>query len=670
MERLSYPNHTRHAIEGNSAPPAQRRDLKRFFTSQDATFVPSYKAKDFLDLDGLKSELDYIGDEIDRLNNSTMVQFQTTKQQRQMRELQEKESDIIDFIAGIEPEFDRIKAGEYSIMQASLNSLMLGGSCLLFDENLAAQENITRKSSSSGTTSPSTELLRFVVAGGLDIKIADASLRDLLKKQQDPEHNARMLSFFVESCRVRWEISHDAVATENQGKIQQKFPNNTKNNIEWATGIAGVLISIPKKTVDDHGLRLKGLAQESLQKGNNLVTATESFQESICAAILDPTSPSFPSLKDAISFYMNESDEKIAVTLLQVLTRGNYTKIPNLYRKAKDLTRAKDGHAEFYKNFSDLIREFADAIPYTTTIHTEDDLYEVFDAHKDNSKQNVYPSFEDLEKTIGAIFSKSSTRAFDIDPNKIDWAGIVPPRRVKIEFEQRPSSFKVYLKYQNLAGESTTIEYDFDVKKKIFDWSFIETPDENEQMQLYCDAANSATGELLNHVKQTTEDEYRRKQQQKKVRYKITPVQQVKTVKPEYVPSEKPEKDKPVKKVLSPIQRALLERSEKESQPAVTTYIALPEDEELVRMIASLATVDRQEVIGSVREFNERGIGTFKKLKALGPDGQALYSLRVSGSVRGGIRVLLEENEPIGSKRVFSPIDIGYRKDIYRRQGV
>ena len=251
---------------------------------------------------------------------------------------------------------------------------------------------------------------------------------------------------------------------------------------------------------------------------------------------------------------------------------------------------------------------------------------------------------------------------------------MVPPNSIRVEFPKGHSGiFNIYFDYENDQGESTTLEFNFDTRKNMFDWKpFIEATNDPEMASLR-KSALIASYSILSQIQKQVEEEYQQKQQQRLTRTQMPQhTSKQSHSKEPYVPrlrEKRPERPRP----LFPIQEILQGKVSLPLHPEqsrVKNQIVLNDDQGINKTAGNLSNHDRHLVAKAIEEYNQKGIGQFKKLTYTGGEKTPLFTLRVNtGSGGGGVRVLMREAPDIHKEentRSFEVIDIDYRKNIYR----
>jgi hypothetical protein len=399
-----------------------------------------------------------------------------------------------------------------------------------------------------------------------------------------------------------------------------------------------------------------------------------SLRQNIFNTILDPNSPDFPALMEAVNNYLGREDQQLRTDALLQLGLNKNENIVKAYRRATELSQQHNEHSAFYTLLEKSIKQYLEDIPQELGILTSDDLPLFIDVDKATGDQTV-PTLDDMGKINKLIFQRTPQREYEVETERVSLGDMVPPNSLRVEFPKgHPNIFNIYFYYENEQGESTTLELNFDTRKNEFDWKPFAPDTSDPEMTELRKASLFASYSILSQIQQQTEAEYQQKQKERQVKTQ-TPQATVRQSRPKepYVPRVK-EKRQERPSPLSPIQEILQSNIPffPETQ-RVRNQILVPEEEGFEDMIKGISAPDQKIIAEGIQNYNENGVGTFRMLKALGNEGQRLYALRVNCGPRGGSRVLLQESdseETSPNIRKFQIVDIGYRKDIYRKRGL
>jgi len=561
-----------------------------------------------------------------------------------------------------------------------LSYILHGASELLKFKNFEQQKKLAEKHDFSYLFGPYLQLSEFVYTSTIHSKIGGVSLKDVI---DNPEITpSSIYRYVMESDFVHSRLTHAKILEENQTPLTLANPNFTKQTIHTAAGLSDSFYYMTPEYFEtllrNFLPQQQGTEKEIIATAREMVNRINRLRQNVYMTILNPNSPEFPSLKDMVEKYLLEEDGNAQTSAILGLGLIDEDKICTAYRKTKELAGENNENSPFYKLLQSSIKQYIEEVPQELGVLTQDDLPMFIDGDK-AIEDEAAPTLEDLRKVTISIFNKASHKAYrseESDNEEIDLANMTSPNSIRVEFPKgHPNIFNIYFYYENEQGESTTLELNFDTRKNVFDWKPFAPDTSDPEMKQLRDAGLIAAQSILSYIHQYVEDEYQQKQQEREAGTQTQRPAQGRKIRSEepYVPRQKLERQERLRP-LTPIQEILQSEMPIFAQPkGIKNEIVLPEDQYLFDVMKGLAPSDQKEIVEGIQNYNEIGVGTFRMLKALGNEGQRLYALRVNCGPRGGSRVLLQESdseETSPNIRKFQIVDIGYRKDIYRKRGL
>ncbi len=541
--------------------------------------------------------------------------------------------------------------------------------CLLLDQTIEDRRKIAKQHKVLELYDPMAQYERFHESGVALCKIGQLSISDIASNKKLPA--IAVLSSFTESIAQVNPISETNPIY--QDPLVNLYPNTAK--ITYTDAKLAMLSVFALSSMNPQILERTDLIQgnpkitaEIIKKAKQIAGQARVHLNNITDTLLEPNSSDFISLKELMEKWLLKTDKSVLVA--PFLTSSGLIKDSVYdYRKAKKLAQANiNSSGDFYNLLSESLLEYMQPSLTEEGFLTTDDIPTILDT--DQITAGDTPSIGDIKNRSNDIFQKSSNSTYNLDPENISWRNLLPPETVYVHFPQgNGRKILLTLFYKNDKGESLILQVDFDTKKNIMDWIFMDAPDD-PSMQPMKNALMQASYDILTNAAQLAEAEYQQRQRGKQV---ITQPNQPRP-KPEYVPREKQEKQdgQRLPKTLTPIEQILQSSifgGPLPETPVVKNNIILPEKQELTDLMSQIDIPDRDMIITDIQDYNERAKGEFKMLKGEGKDGNKLYSLRVNRGPKGGSRVLLQETKSEDTpqnRRTFEIIDIGYRKNIYR----
>lgn len=491
------------------------------------------------------------------------------------------------------------------------------------------------------------------------------TLRDIINAEDKKLRPAEAFGFFAESASILSHRRHRDILRRNDDPLFKKYPNMALSNIEVAATRAQALSQIGSDFAEREVLPyVKGLPREMWKRSIQALKETEEYRRIILNTLFDSSSTEFSELWPIVEPYLRDRDNTLFVPVLHQMGFGQIKHIYEIYRRAEGHVR-KGGDSDHYQLICEAIADYVQHMPIGYSVLTKDDLPLVYEEKNHSNVVKEAPNFESIGKTIGIIFSRASKREYNIDPQKVSLFGFFEPQTLQVVFDaSRPQKFDVVVVYDNEVDDPLSLSFAFDTKEKFFDWPFIESsdamPDIYKNVRLMIDS-------VLQDVLRQAEEHYLARRN----KFSAQPdrgdvVVQEQSFRPEVIPA-RPVGSK--RKNLNREQQVPLDDLESQSITTSLRRIIIIEDA-LKPQLLSLSSVDRKTVEEAIVEFNIKQIGGFKRLHSTNPEGEHYYSLRVNTTVPGGVRILLEQESLGNGLQKLKIKAVGYRKDIYKKQGI
>lgn len=470
--------------------------------------------------------------------------------------------------------------------------------------------------------------------------------------------SAKIFNFMINNSFHTTDDEADFLAAVKEFPICRDYPNLTRENLDLAAYLLRNVSSLYPDLLESVIQLSNGDAREIAIRGKRLAESTAALREIFSQKIFSPEDKEFPLFREAVLQKLKKGGNDAIKILILADIASDVNRAGESYRNAQRLMQ-KD--PEFYSVLAENLLVYNSLLPDEMKLASPDDVSLIFDPDSDAGVSSVSKvELNGLGRIIGAIFAKTAVNEIKIDPQLINWGKLVTPKNVYIEFESRPKKFCVFLGYESAQDESFEVDLIFDLYKNAYNWSFIEDPAELPALSsAFMGVVEQALNQILREVSKPKTEEA------KPEVTKFAPSKsKVEKVRPE---RNLPSRKIAPRKILSPIEQALLEKMDDE-ETEVIRKIEIPEN--LGDICRRLSNFDQGIVAEGIEEFNQRGIGGFKMLKARGEEGESLYTLRINTRVPGGVRILLKERGSLNGIRNFEILDIDYRKDIYRKRGI
>lgn len=413
------------------------------------------------------------------------------------------------------------------------------------------------------------------------------------------------------------------------------------------------------KEIDTFALSLPPISKLAIQNTKALIEGSKAVREAIVQTFMNPKSPHFSEFAEVVKKYlMGERDEQIYALITLGLNDLDITR--KLFRAATKFSASGEG-GELYSLLLRSMNEIFDVYPSAADMPTIDDVPKMLQ----NGAENEFPvpSMAELGTVVGKIFTHASQREYTLDPENIPWEQLVEPVGLKVLFGNKPKQFIVELEYEDEIGEKIRLKLSFDTEKHVFDWSFLEGP-QDPSMHIMTKAAIAQTKKILDIIQTNTTQLALQKKAERKGREQQVP-QPKATKEPEaYIPRQKTERT-PQSQAMTPILQALAEIQEPKTEGLPKRTIILPDEEKLAKLLAEVAEYDREKVLEGINRFNQHGGTGFK---ALTSEGTPKFELKIgSQSTKKGIRVILLPSESEKGEQNFEIYGIWYRGETFKR---
>lgn len=519
---------------------------------------------------------------------------------------------------------------------------------------------------------------QFAISAETTLKIGGVSIEDVMKNK-----NLSPAAFFkqqIEAQIMKSRLTHGNMLEENRhNSFIARFPNVAKAKIQEAAGeiiALWTMASLDRNVSNIFMLILRKAAPLGKELALNAETMLEKvrmLRTGLYETLFAPHSPGFKELKRIASEYLFQPDEEIRMRAIYSLGIGGIRKennVPNAYRKAKKMGQETDENADFYRRLAQLITMFVEKSPLKQELLTKDDIVVFLDETKELPQEPI-PIVEDLRKINGQIFLKAQKKEYEVNPQEINWANLIPPQEIKVQFsEGGPRKFSVILHYKNPEGEMSDISLAFNTKRGEFDWPFLEDTNDPEMREMK-DALMFATKEILINAQKQAEYKYQEKQKLKTPKLQTPPTTSPNGNKPKseipYVRRER-EKKTGKQKPPTPIEDILTSEIFIPEERRIRSNIVLPTEDKLKNMMVSISPENQKMIATKIDEFNQKGIGTFKLISPVMHERKRVYELR-SGKFRVLVTEVQNGNGDKGNGiHKFEIFEISHRRETFRKK--
>lgn len=513
------------------------RDAESPFTNPDSP-MPMFELGDIVDTAALDNEVKTVVEKMEAARVSIgeiRIRIGSSRERNELKRWQgqrEEVPKVKSLLSSLQLDYKEAcrRAGEegggVTTQEFCFYNARCVGAVFYLRSLLESQRQYARKQGFIETVRSYLNLQEFCHTNGeASIRLEGVALEDFLdndKRSKPPLsslYSFLVRAFIVCHRRSYEEILHELVA---QDYIWSAYPNLTKHAIEGATAEAYALVNIDPEWIDRLLKNSSGVASASAQWTNRLYQRVQEVCHDSYQAFLSPDQPESSAMRQAIRPYLEQGiHEKACALFIAGLRDGS--RIRDLYRKAQERSLVDNSDFEFYKLLAESIKDYAGRIPADENILTVDDLPTIFDRESlAGIKDRETPAMEAFGTAVASIFSKASVRYYEVESQDIDWEGLVQPQSVKVEFNDRPTKFKISLCYENEKEESLEVAFDFDTKKQQFDWNFIEAPTDTRLVE-FCRAVFVVSQSILLEIQKEAERQYEEKRSQAIPQSQVTP---------------------------------------------------------------------------------------------------------------------------------------------------
>ena len=463
---------------------------------------------------------------------------------------------------------------------------------------------------------------------------------------------AEMLFRFVNAA---YNFDRDALELDHTQPLFQQYPYLTRNAVVEAGHIAASMFYLRpahiQVSLDSTRKALEkgdkdGTYRAAVKRSIDFYHNVDAFKETIKKALFSPANPHASSLRDVFTFYLQHENPGVVNYALSLIGVHSEATLKNAYRQAEAFVQ-QGVNPKFYQLLAEKLKRLAQISQRINTPLVEDLELTL----QQEQKPQKAPSYSELKNLISAIVRLPSWRTIIADNINIDWntTGLKAPTAWTLIIDPvHPFSFSVRLQYHNEGDENLTYTFSIDTTKQTFDWSALESPDTNTDLQQnYLSFAHV----LLSNLYSQANDQERKKTTSMQTVFSLTREERIQR----YQPSIKQKESGAVTKEEELFNMADLH----EAKEKIITEVEPPDD----TVFAELQGVS-PVIINAIKQGIEDVIDGTEiplPLKSRGPQGQKQFKVRV-----GDYRIIFWGKEFTTGKRVLEVGKIKHRKDVYR----
>jgi len=479
---------------------------------------------------------------------------------------------------------------------------------------------------------------------------------------------ASLLRYYMEMRKVlsgRLPVNFDQ---DNESVLGTQYPSVVRSNLATAVSlaIAGIngIVGFGEKEYKE----VSGGFPLVAPRAKRLIGKTAEFHNRLFGTVSNPDDEELVEIKPVIQNYIGET-ASMRGYLIHLMTLGELAKVQQIYRKAKAM-RGHVHHGEFYSQLSDMLLQYSEIHPDFTQLHTQNDLAELYSPNGTVFDDST-PTMEDFRQQVAGIISikPRDVYEFSFDQEMLDtieWGEVTAPQSANLTFNSQKSMALSVVFYYEGEIEQAKVILGMYPKTGIFDWNFIEDPQDPE-MQQYSNAVKIVIGQILANVRNRLSDQ----RQKKRADNNPAPPSINSPTKGDTVyevPVEKTEDTENGGQAIYKRPKAKASKAgdtagstpHAEMEQEVKRTIVIPEGEIFEDLLSPLSPEDQRRARAGIVEANNRGVAGIKLIETA--KYERLWSLRIGK----GIRVLLREAGVEDGLSKYEIIDARRRGDIYK----
>ncbi len=506
----------------------------------------------------------------------------------------------------------------------------------------------------------------FLYANNADIRFGEATLYDISQKRVS---TTAAIHFFLKSWNFLLQPyvsgSHAFDFDEffaQSGTLSQKYPNRARKDVVNAALTAQALLDIDKTSADLFH-RLLPEAQQTGERAWHLVDAVRSIEEKAFTILFKKVSHTEQEqIVRCIEPYL--LDDTSAIRTLRVLgILQDASHLKEAFRAASRRSHTgPDTHV--YRQIQNAIKIYLENAPEDESLPVSaSDIQSVISDVAPIPAEITDVSWNQLKTDAAKLHQRSPRQlSYIVNPDsaKIAWGALTPPKKVTVSRDPSQQS-KWMITYQWVDQESEeamSVSLVIDTKKEQVDWTILESPD---------DPAATPVKRAFLHTLPSIFNECH-----DRISVRTT------TKNPALAPSTPSVKRARVTDEIYTLRKEVKRHGKQQSKNlpetedvalALTKFISnkiTPPDTVDDPRLDSLNIQSSKQIILAIKNYNDKGGGTFKKLTHTPADGISRYTLRVNTD-DGKVRVICIKSGTHETGDLFTIDKIYKRRDAYKR---
>ncbi len=554
--------------------------------------------------------------------------------------------------------------------QTKFNYLLRLGTQLLYAEAVDQRFTILKPHDADGLFLTGAALDTFNYAGDTLVRVEGVCLRDLQRYRpsgkQDSDQAVPFYRFLVNSY-FTWMHDQEVLA-ENQQFPFNEYPPLADVRVGQVPWLSNAVVDAPEAMLDRYLLIQRGIPREAAGKAKGYLEKVRQIKDDTIRVLINPNSPYFETLREDMLRF-TDPDFEGGNYAWEVLVGKDKKAIVDLYR-AMTTHQYQDVEPDFYYNIACSLLGYIRGSEIPNILMLDDaqlitregvDPQEITATGFDEAEM-----FEGMRKILNVASSQTKQREFKVDPNSVDFVDFVPPSSVQVNLDRsRPQMITIVMNYMGEDGEILDFQMRVDTTKKQFDWNLIDYPNAVQGLKV---GGLVVVSNLVEQLKNEADETARQKQASQVVVVSPSPIK----IKPtfEYHAPQKEVVQRQQALPMTPIRMELRKSGVEDGELVrVRNNIAMPEESELRKMLSGFTPEQQRAIVEGIRNYNERGVGEFKKLEKDENADIDYHSLRISvPAIKKGVRVKVYEGDPVNGTRNFSVKTIDLRSNIFKKK--
>lgn len=450
----------------------------------------------------------------------------------------------------------------------------------------------------------------------------------------------------VASKVEEWAKSDDAALLFEFLFADPKIPRDPTQPPVYPAGqyLSFILSFIQREHLQNILARGSNDDKESAKSALHVAVQLKEQRKKMHSTILNPDSDGYDELSQKVWDRLSTSSERTNYLVSSYLAGDK--SIKEFYQ----LVCAKLREGEDDELYEALKEAVASGIMFADT-ESKEVFIEDIEAVVSVEEAGEGEAISAHDKLVNQIVSFTSQKAFDLDVDSIDWAGITKPQTARLELSKNsPHTYSYTLFYENEYGDELSFTVSVDSKTLKSSWSLIDSPQDSpdvmKQLILAGEKIVGQSVEIARAIHQSKQKNVAPVVGQQRNNFRV---------------------DRGAhsgSKVYHQAAPRVFDVAVRPFEEAVPQEIHMPSEEEFKKMTAGFSSVDREYARAGIERFNRHKKGRLKMVSVGKED--PVYELRTRRqSGGGGIRILVHELDTPAGKRDYKVAIVKIRNQMF-----